>query len=105
MTAVEIVLLVILIVSACAFWLLGVMQLLQRGPLLNNLYPADQENKPDPKPYFRQSGIVFLMAGAMMLVNACAILFHNSRLTLLNALIIPAIVLYVIISTAAMREK
>lgn len=105
MSAFEIVLLVILIVSACAFCLLGVMQLLQRGPLLNNLYPADRENKPDPKPYYRQSGIVFLIAGAMMLVNTCAILFHNSKVTLLNALIIPAIVIYTIISTAAMRDK
>lgn len=105
MSAAEIVLLVILIVSACAFWLLGVMQLLQHGPLLNNLYPADRENKPDPKPYYRQSGIVFLLAGAMMLVNTCAILFHNSKVTLLNALIIPAIVIYTIISTAAMRDK
>lgn len=105
MSAFEFVLLTILAVSACIFFWLGVMQLLHRGKPLNNLYPGDAEKKPDPAPYYRQSGIVFLMTGAMMLVNGCAILFHNSKLTLMNVVIIPAIVLYTIISTSAMHDK
>ena len=105
MSSFEIALLIILLASACVSFLLGVMQLLHRGKLLNNLYPGDAEKKPDPAPYYRQSGIVFLMTGAMMLVNGCAILFHNSKLTLLNVVIIPAIVLYTIISASAMHDK
>ncbi len=79
------------------------MQFACRGPLLNNLYPSEQEEKPDPKPYYRQSGVIFLGVGIIMIVNAAAIFLHNSRLCLVNAVLIPVIVMYVV-STAAMRE-
>lgn len=105
MTAFEIVLFVVLILSAGVAFLFGGLQLAGRGPLLNNLYPAEQENKPDPKPYYRQSGMILLMTGAMMLVNAAAILLHSSRLTLCNAVLIPAVVIYTIVSTAAMNRS
>ena len=41
----------------------------------------------------------------MMLVNAAAFFLHSSRLTLANAVIIPVIVIYTIVSTAAMTNQ
>ena len=105
MRAFEIILSVILILSACSAFLFGVLQLAGRGRLLNNLYPAEQENKPDPKPYYRQSGILLLMTGVMMLLNAAAILLRSSRLTLCNAVLIPAVVIYAIVSTTALNKN
>ena len=104
MSTTEIILVIVLLLHAAAAFVFGGMQLAGRGPLLNSLYPADQENKPDPKPYYRQSGIILLMAGSLMLVNAAAILLHSSKLTLINAVLIPAIVIYSIASSAAMHD-
>ncbi|MBP0967237.1 MAG: DUF3784 domain-containing protein [Oscillospiraceae bacterium] len=103
MSATELITIFILFLLAFTSFVIGVMQFACRGPLLNNLYPAEQEDKPDPKPYYRQSGVVFLGVGVIMIVNAAAIFLHNSRLCLLNAVLIPVIVIYVI-ATAAMRE-
>ncbi|MBR5364563.1 MAG: DUF3784 domain-containing protein [Oscillospiraceae bacterium] len=105
MTGTEIVILVILILHAAAAFVLGGLQLTGRGPLLNSQYPAEQAPKPDPKPYYRQSGIILLLVGVMMLVNAAAVFLHSSRLTLANAVIIPVIVIYTIVSTAAMTNQ
>ena len=103
MSTTELITVFILFLVAFTCFIIGGMQLMCRGPLLNNLYPSEQEDKPDPKPYYRQSGVVFLGVGVIMIVNAAAIFLHNSRLCLLNAVFIPVIVIYVI-ATAAMRE-
>ena len=105
MSTTQLVLVFILFLAAFTLFVFGGMQLACRGPVLNSLYPDDAEKKPDPKPYYRQSGMILLMTGAMMLVNAAAILLHSSRLTLCNAVLIPAVVIYTIVSTAAMNRS
>ncbi len=103
MSTTELITVFILFLVAFTCFIIGGMQLMCRGPLLNSLYPSEQEEKPDPKPYYRQSGIVFLTVGIIMSVNAAAVFLHRSRLCLLNAVLIPVIVIYVV-ATAAMRE-
>lgn len=101
----EIVTLFILVAVAFTAFLVGGRQLSCRGPLLNNLYPGDQTEKPDPKPYYRQSGVVMILVGVIMLVNAAAIFFHNSKLFLVNAVLLPVTVIYVLCTAALMGEK
>ena len=103
MSTSEIIVVFVLFLVAFTCFILGVMQLACRGPLLNSLYPGDQDDKPDPKPYYRQSGGALLSVGVVMLVNIAAIVLHNSRICLLNAVLIPVTVIYVV-ATAAMME-
>ena len=102
MNTTEIVTVFVLLLVAFTCFVISGMQFACRGPLLNNLYPSEQEEKPDPRPYYRQSGVVFLGVGIVMIVNAAAIVLHNSKLCLLNAVLIPVIVMYVV-AGAAMR--
>ena len=103
MSTSEIILVFVLFLLAFTGFLVGGMQLACRGPLLNNLYPDDAEEKPDPKPYYRQSGVAITLVGVVMLVNAAAIFLHNSKLCWINAVLLPVIVIFVI-ATAAMME-
>ena len=103
MSTTQLVLVFILFLAAFTLFVFGGMQLVCRGPVLNSLYPDDAENKPDPKPYYRQSGVAMILVGIIMLINAAAIFLHNSKLCWINAVLLPVTVFYVI-GTAAMME-
>lgn len=103
MSTTEIILVFVLFLAAFTAFVVGGMQLACRGPLLNSLYPDDADSKPDPKPYYRQSGTAITLVGVIMLVNAAAIFLHNSKICLVNAVLLPVTVFYVI-GTAAMME-
>lgn len=105
MSTVRIVLTSVLFLAAVICFTIGGMQLACRGPLLNNLYPADSENKPDSKPYYRQSGTAMLLTGADLLVNAAAVFLHQRRLFLINAALIPLTVIYIIVTAVRMNAK
>ena len=105
MSTTEIVTVFILFVLAFTAFIVGAMQLKCRGPLLNNLYPGDRTDKPDPKPYYRQSGVAITLVGVIMLVNAAAIFFHSSKLFLVNAVLLPVTVIYVLCTAVLMGEK
>ncbi len=58
---------IILFVAAAVMILLGVIQLMQKGPLINNawLYANEERRRTlNKKPYYIQSGVVFLMLGS-----------------------------------------
>ena len=58
-----------LLTAACM--VLGIRQLLEKGYLLNNawIYASKEEReKMNKRPYYRQSGICFLMIGAYILL-------------------------------------
>ena len=105
MSTTEIVTVFILFVLAFTAFIVGAMQLKCRGPLLNNLYPGDRTDKPDPKPYYRQSGVAITLVGVIMLVNAAAIFLHNSKICLVNAVLLPVTVVYVIGTAALMEDQ
>ena len=46
-----------------------------------------------------------VLVGVVMLVNAAAIFLHNSRLCLINAVLLPVIVIFVIATAAMMEDK
>ena len=105
MSTTEIVTVFVMFVLAFTAFIVGAMQLSCRGPLLNSLYPSDQTDKPDPKPYYRQSGVVMVLVGVIMLVNAAAIFLHNSKLCFINAVLLPVTVVYVIGTAALMEDR
>lgn len=108
MSTTEIILVFVLFVAAFTAFVVGGMQLACRGPLLNNLYPEvpeDADFQPDKKPYYRQSGVAITLVGVVMLVNAAAIFLHNSRICLINAVLLPVIVIFVIATAAMMEDK
>ena len=61
---------IILFTVAAGCLLLGILQILQRGPLINNawLYADEEQRRTMNKtPYYHQSGIVFSMIGAVLI--------------------------------------
>lgn len=88
--------LVLVIILGALFLLcivLGLMQLKEKGPLLNNAYlysTKEQREQMDKKPYYRQSGIVFLMIAPIFAMSALDVFLQTDwilKVILFNAVI------------------
>ena len=61
------------LVAAIIFFVLGILQLNEKGPVMNNtwLYASDKEREQiDKKFCYRQAGVTFIIAGGIFLLNA-----------------------------------
>ena len=99
---------VILSVMAAACFVFGGLQLCQKGPLLNNAYLYASENERErmnKKPYYRQSGIVFLLLGIVFALNAVQAITANSRWFLAVGIVIAVTVVYAIWSSVVIAKK
>lgn len=86
---------------------LGILQLNERGVPLNNAYlDASKEKKQtmNKAPYYRQSGIVFMLLTLIFALLTAAVVFRVSLLSYLALGICAATVIYAIVS-AVMIEK
>ncbi len=102
MTTGEIVTAAVVGVLAGGLWGLAVLHSLNCGPLLNNawLYASAQTRRDmDKKPYYRQSAVVFCLLSAVMAIIGLSVVLHDSRLTLLEAPLLLAAILYAIVSS------
>lgn len=69
----DIIVCIILSVMAICSFVLSVLQFKGKGIVLNNayLYASEEERKSmNKKPYYKQSGITFLLVGVIFLINA-----------------------------------
>lgn len=95
-------------VFAALFFVLGILQIFERGIPLNNEYlfaPAEKRQSMNKKPYFRQSGIAFLGCGAAFAVILCAAVFDIHALYYLFPVLVTATVTYSIISAFIIDKK
>ena len=99
---------IIMFIVAAVMALIGVMQLMQKGPLLNNawLYANEERRKiMNKKPYYIQSGIVFLIIGAAfaMIGLFCVTKVHAFLYAEYAAMGI--VLVYAVVSSIAIEKK
>ena len=98
----------ILSVIAIACFLLSCLQFAQKGFLFNNayIYASKQErDELDKEPYYKQSGIVFVLIGIIFLINAVDIMLQTSWLIYLVLGIVFVAMVYVIVSTIKIDSR
>ena len=103
-----IVLGIILLLIALAAFVLSARQLACKGTLLNNTYfhdPKKKRNEEEMKPYYRQSGIVFLLVGLIFFFDGLSVLTSLNLLMVISWFLIGAVIVYAIASTAAHNMK
>ncbi len=99
---------IIIFVVAALMFLFGAMQLKEKGPLLNNSYiyaNKEQRRTMDKKPYYRQSGIVFLMLGVVFIMMGIFCMTKNYIFLVLEAVVLMGVAVYAIASSIAISNK
>lgn len=97
----------VLLVFAVGAFAISIRSFREKGFLFNNayLYASRQERRTmDKKPHYRQSAIVFLMAGIALLLNAAAVLFGGGWIYGLEAVLLAVMVVYAICSGVKCRR-
>lgn len=103
-----IVLGIILLLIALAAFVLSARQLACKGKLLNNTYfhdPKKERNEEEMKPYYRQSGIVFLLVGLIFFFEALNAFTASNLFMVIVFILLGAVIVYTIASTAAHNMK
>ena len=89
----------------CAF--IGFMQLMEKGFLFNNAYlyaTKEERQNMNKKPYYRQSGIVFMLLGVIFAINAVDMLLMADWLFYMTIIVAVITIGYAIVSSV-MIEK
>ena len=95
------------IISAGSFFL-GYRHLNEKGALLNNAYLYESKDgrlKMNKKPYYRQSGIVFILIGIVFATNAIEVILTTDWLFYLSVIVIVITFIYAIISSVLIKQK
>ena len=91
---------IVLGIIAAICFVIGILQLCEKGFLLNSAYTSKEKNK---KPYYKQSGIVFLLVGLIFLFNTINLLIKSTRLFYVVISII--IITFVFVAVSAIKMK
>lgn len=97
----ELIVTIVVFVIAGGLLLLAVRHFMRRGLLLNNVYlkaSAHERKAMNPKPYYRQSAIVFSLLSAVFLVLGLSFVMQNSMIALFNIPLLIVTVIYAVIS-------
>ena len=87
--------------------LLGIRSFMQKGFLFNNAYiyaSKDERQTMDKKPHYRQTGIIFVLIGAMFAINGTALLLERNWLYIIVGVLALAAMIYAVASSV-MIEK
>ncbi len=103
---------VVLFVVAIACFVLSIFQFKQKGFLLNNayIYASEEESENmDKKPYYRQTGIVFIFTGIVFLITAIEMIVYSrwlfyAAIAVAIIAVVYAIVSSVVISTSRSKK-
>ena len=103
------------IIGACvvfalaAVWIaMGIVSLCERGFLFNNAYiwaSKKEREKMDKKPYYRQTGIVFILIGIMIVLFGFDVLLRTGWIWLFGILFGLGIGVYAVISTIRIEKR
>ena len=99
---------IILFVMSAGCLTLGIMQLLRKGPLINNawLYADDEQRRTmDKAPYYRQSGIVFSLIGFQFIMTGVFCITKIHFFIYAECAVIGFVVLYAIVSAVMIEKK
>ena len=99
---------IIMFVTAAVAALIGIMQLIQKGPLLNNawLYANEERRRiMNKKPYYIQSGIVFLMIGIAFGMIGLFCVTKERTFLYAEYAVMGIVLVYAIVSSIAIAKK
>lgn len=99
---------VVLGIIAAACFVTSGLQFGQKGFLFNNayIYASEKERESmNKKPYYRQSGVVFLLLGTVFSVNAIQAITKDSRLFFVTLAILLITAVYAVWSSVAIAKK
>ena len=108
MTVSELITLIVAFVIAGILALLSIQSFRERGFLLNNAYifASEEERKTmDKKPHYRQSAIVFCLLSIVFIIIGLSIIFHNSKIELLEIPVIMTAFIYAIVSSVRVNRQ
>ena len=98
----------VLSILAIACFGFSYLQFNEKGFLFNNayIYASEQERETlDKKPYYKQSGIVFIMLGIIFGLNAMEIIFKTDWLFYMVIAIAVIAIIYAILSSVAIERS
>ena len=93
---------IIMILVAAICLMIGILHLMQKGPLINNawIYANEEQRRTmDKKPHYRQSGIVFLMIGLQFIMIGLFCFTKSYLFMIAEGVIIGLVVVYAIVSS------
>ncbi|MBE5867668.1 MAG: DUF3784 domain-containing protein [Lachnospiraceae bacterium] len=99
---------VILGVIAIVCFVFSYLQFQQKGFLFNNayIYASKKERETmDKKPYYKQSGVVFVLIGILFLINAIDMILQTDWLFYFVIGIIIFAILYAIVSSVMIHKR
>ncbi len=80
----------------------SIRHFLERGYLLNNawIFATKKERESmDKKPHYRQSAVAFCLCSILFLIIGLSIVFHNSKISLLEIPVVIAAIVYAVVSS------
>ena len=98
---------IVLGIAAAACFIFSYLQFKEKGFLFNNayMYASDKEKETmEKKPYYRQSGIVFIMIGIIFLINAVEMIVKTGWLFYLVIVVAIIAVVYAIVSSVVIER-
>ena len=93
---------IILGIVALACLVFGILQLNEKGFLFNNAYiyaSKEDRKKMDKKPYYKQSGIVFILISVIFAINVAEMLLMTGWLLYLVMAVAVIAVIYAVVSS------
>lgn len=96
------------LIAAIVCLAVGIMQLNERGTPLNNAYLyASKEKKQsmNKSPYFKQSGIVFILLAVIFTLLASSIAFRTAWLEYLSLGVCAVAVIYAVVSSVIIEKS
>ncbi len=99
---------IILFTVAAGCLLLGILQILQKGPLINNawLYADEEQRRTMNKtPHYHQSGIVFSMIGLQFLMLGFFCITELHFFLYAEFTMIGAVLIYAVVSSVRIDRK
>lgn len=104
----ELIIVIFLFAAAALLFFLSLRHFREQGYLMNNayIYASKKERQiMNRKPYYRQSAIVFGILGIIFVVIALSVILHNTRILILEGVLLAVLVLYAIISSVKIGRK
>ena len=87
---------------------IGILQLKQKGFLLNNAYifaTREERETINFKPYYIQSGVVFCLIGIIFIINATEMILKTGWLFYVAIIMAVILIIYAIVSTIIISCK
>ena len=99
---------IILFVISVSSFVMGILSFMEKGFLLNNayIYASDKERETmNKKPYYRQSGFVFLLIGTIFLLNGFNLIFNTDWIFYIIIAIVILTFIYAVVSSVKIEKN